>query len=202
MFDIVAIVSAAGIFGVTAIIFAECGIFLGFFLPGDSLLFTAGFLASQGVIDIVPLIIFTLAAAIIGESVGFEIGRRIGPMIFNKPRSRFFNPEHVHRAHEFFLHHGNKAIFLARFVPIIRTFVPLVAGVAGMPYRRFLIYNIVGGVAWVLSMTLLGYTLGRQLENAEQYLYPIVIGIIVLSFIPAGAEWHRARKKRAHHSGN
>ena len=194
MFDIVAIIAMGGYVGITAIVFAECGLFFGFFLPGDSLLFTAGFLASQDVLAIVPLILLTLSAAILGESVGYIFGRHVGPKIFNKEESRFFHPKHVIRANEFFVRHGNKAVFLARFLPIIRTFVPIVAGVAQMPTRSFTLYNVVGGVAWVGSMTLLGYGLGSKVENAEKYLYPIIIAIIVISFVPPLLEWYKAHK--------
>lgn len=196
MFDIVHIIQLGGIIGVTAIIFAECGLFFGFFLPGDSLLFTAGFLAAQGILDLPTLLGSLIAAAIIGEAAGFAFGWKVGPMLFNKKQSRFFNPEHVTKAHEFFVHHGNKAIFLARFLPIIRTFVPLVAGVAKMPVRSFVIYNIVGALAWAGGITLLGYFLGTSVPNAEHYLYPIIIGIIVVSFIPPVLEWRKARAKK------
>lgn len=196
MFDIVHIIQLGGIIGVTAIIFAECGLFFGFFLPGDSLLFTAGFLAAQRILDLPTLLGSLIAAAIIGEAVGFAFGWKVGPMLFNKKQSRFFNPEHVTKAHEFFVHHGNKAIFLARFLPIIRTFVPLVAGVAKMPVRSFVIYNIVGALAWAGGITLLGYFLGTSVPNAEHYLYPIIIGIIVVSFIPPVLEWRKARAKK------
>ncbi len=195
MFDLVHIVTAAGYIGITLIIFAECGLFFGFFLPGDSLLFTAGFLASQGTLSIVPLIVILIIAAILGESVGYIFGKRVGPMIWNKKHSRFFKPARVTRAHEFFTHHGNKAIFLARFMPIIRTFVPIMAGVARMPAHQFTIYNIVGGVVWITSMTLLGFTLGNQVKNADHYLYPIIIVIIIISFIPAFLEYRKAKKK-------
>ncbi len=196
MFDIVALIQSVGATGVVAIVFAECGLFFGFFLPGDSLLFTAGFLASQGFMSIIPLIIFTIIAAILGENVGYEFGRRIGPMLFNKKESRFFKPAHVVRAHEFFLKYGNKAIFLARFMPIVRTFVPIVAGVARMPFKSFMFYNVVGGVVWVGSMTLLGYTLGSQVKGADKYIEFIILGIILVSFIPAFLEWRKSRMKR------
>ena len=184
-----------GYTGIVAIVFAECGLFFGFFLPGDSLLFTAGFLASQGKLDIMLLIILAIAAAILGESVGYIFGRRVGPMLFNKKQSRFWNPAHVTRAHTFFLHHGNKAVFLARFMPIIRTFVPIIAGVARMPSHRFTIYNIIGGTAWIVSMTLFGFMLGTRVKNADHYLYPIILVIILISFLPALYEWRKAKTK-------
>ena len=194
--DLITIIGSVGYIGIAGIIFAECGLFFGFFLPGDSLLFTAGLLAAKGFFDIWLLLILTTIAAILGETVGFIFGKRIGPLLFNKMESRFFKPKHVKRAHEFFMHHGNKAIFLARFLPIVRTFVPIIAGVAKMPYKQFTIYNIIGGCVWIWSITLLGYTLGVRIPNAEKYLYPIVLVIIIISFLPAIYEWVQSRKHK------
>lgn len=196
MFDIVAIVHSAGYAGILSIIFAECGLFFGFFLPGDSLLFTAGFLASQGFLAFVPLVAFSMIASILGENVGYAFGRKVGPMLFTKAESRFFKPEHITRAHVFFVHHGNKAIFLARFIPVIRTFVPIVAGIARMPFQSFMLYNIVGGMVWIGSLMTLGYSLGSHVTNADKYITPIVLAIIVVSFVPAVLEWRKS--KRAH----
>lgn len=196
MFDIVSIIQSVGLPGIVSIVFAECGLFFGFFLPGDSLLFTAGFLASQGFFGIVPLLVFTIIAAILGENVGYAFGRKVGPMLFNKKESRFFKPAHVTRAHEFFTKHGNKALFLARFMPIVRTFVPIVAGVAKMPFRSFMFYNILGAFVWVGLMTLLGYVLGSRVDNVEKYIEPMMLVIIVVSFIPAFVEWRKSRKGR------
>lgn len=195
MFNIVEIIGATGYIGITAIIFAECGLFFGFFLPGDSLLFTAGFLASTGILRIIPLLFLTLTAAILGESVGYLFGRKVGPLIWNKKKSRFFNPEHVTRAHDFFLQHGNQAILLSRFIPIIRTFVPIIAGVAKMPVRSFALYNILGALAWAGGVTLLGFGLGSSVPDAEKYLFPIIIVIIVVSFLPAIHQWRKAKRK-------
>ena len=192
--DLISIISSAGYAGIAAIIFAESGLFFGFFLPGDSLLFTAGLLSAQGIFDLPLLLILGTIAAILGDTVGYLFGKHIGPMLFNKAESRFWKPKHVKQAHEFFAHHGNKAVFLARFLPIVRTFVPIIAGVAKMPYKQFMIYNIVGGFVWIWSITLLGYTLGSRVENAEEYLYPIILVIIVVSFIPAINEWRKSRK--------
>ena len=196
MFDIVSIIQNVGLPGIASIVFAECGLFFGFFLPGDSLLFTAGLLASQGFFGIVPLLVFTIIAAILGENVGYAFGRKVGPMLFNKKESRFFKPAHVTRAHEFFTKHGNKALFLARFMPIVRTFVPIVAGVAKMPFRSFMFYNILGAFVWVGLMTLLGYVLGSRVDNVEKYIEPMMLVIIVVSFIPAFLEWRKSRKGR------
>lgn len=192
--DLVTIISSAGYVGISAIIFAECGLFFGFFLPGDSLLFTAGLLSAQGIFDLPLLLFLSTVAAILGETVGYLFGKRIGPMLFNKAESRFWKPKHVKKAHEFFTHHGNKAIFLARFLPIVRTFVPIIAGVARMPYRQFTIYNIIGGCVWIWSITLLGYELGSRVHNAEEYLYPIILIIIFVSFLPVINEWRKSRK--------
>lgn len=194
MFNIVGIISATGYVGITSIVFAECGLFFGFFLPGDSLLFTAGFLASTGVLHIIPLLLLTLSAAIIGETVGYVFGRKVGPLIWNRKQSRFFNPAHIAKAHDFFLHHGNKAVFLARFIPIVRTFVPIVAGVAKMPAHAFTTYNILGALAWAGGITLLGYGLGSTVPKAESYLLPIILVIIVVSFIPAVLEWRKSKR--------
>ena len=196
MSDLVTLITAAGYAGLCAVVFAESGLFFGFFLPGDSLLFTVGLLASQGVFDIVLILALLSIAAVTGDSVGYAFGKRIGPKLFSRSESRFFKPSHAVRKNEFFAAHGKKSIFLARFLPIVRTFVPIVAGVAGMPYRDFLRYNVVGGVAWVFSMTLFGYVLGTQIPNAENYLYPAVVLIIAVSFLPAlfHARGHRPTK--------
>jgi membrane-associated protein len=196
MFDLLAIITTAGYFGLFAIVFAESGLFFGFFLPGDSLLFTAGFLASQGTISIGLLLPLLIIAAISGDSVGYAFGARVGPKIFTRKESRFFKPDHVTRAHEFFVKYGKKAIVLARFLPILRTFVPIIAGVAKMPYREFIMYNIIGGISWVSSMLLLGYFLGRQVPDAEKYLHPIIIVIIIVSFLPMLNEIRKVRKKK------
>ncbi len=184
MFDLVNLIETVGYLGLFAIVFAESGLFFGFFLPGDSLLFTAGFLASQGILSIWLLSPLLFGAAVLGDTVGYAFGRKVGPKIFTKPESKLFRPEHVVRAHRFFVEHGNKAIVLARFIPIIRTFVPIVAGVGNMPYRNFVTYNIVGGFVWAVGLTALGYTLGAQIPQAEQYLHWIIGAIIAVSFIP------------------
>jgi len=194
MIDLVTIIISAGYLGLIAVVFAESGLFFGFFLPGDSLLFTAGLLASQQIFDIRLLIPLLAVAAILGDNVGYMFGRSVGPKLFTKEESLFFKPAHVLRAHDFFLHHGKKAIVLARFLPILRTFVPIVAGVGAMPYKDFLRWNIIGGIAWTAGITLAGYYLGKLIPNAEQYLYPMVIAIIVLSFLPVIREWRRSSK--------
>ncbi|OGZ18131.1 MAG: hypothetical protein A2494_00440 [Candidatus Lloydbacteria bacterium RIFOXYC12_FULL_46_25] len=195
MFDLMGIIATAGYIGLFAIVFAESGLFFGFFLPGDSLLFTAGLVASQGGLNILVLVPLLFVAAVTGDNVGYAFGQRVGEKIFAKKESRFFKPAHVTRAHEFFLKYGKKAIVLARFMPIVRTFTPIVAGVAKMPYADFFLYNLIGGAAWTTSMLLFGYFLGKKMPNAEHYLYPIVIAIIIVSFLPALLEFYKARKK-------
>lgn len=196
MSDLVSFIAAAGYAGLSAVVFAESGLFFGFFLPGDSLLFAAGLLASQGVFDIAFILALLSIAAVAGDSVGYAFGGRIGPKLFSRPESRFFKPSHIVRANEFFIHHGKKSVFLARFLPIVRTFVPIVAGVAGMSYRDFLLYNVIGGISWVFSMTLFGYVLGAYVPRAEMYLYPAVALIIIVSFFPALFHAHRRSSKK------
>ena len=176
--------------------FCETGLLVGFFLPGDSLLVTAGLVASQGKLDIRILTALLMSAAVIGDSVGYGVGYFAGPRLFNKEESFFFRKDHIRRTHEFFEKYGGKTIILARFVPIIRTFAPTVAGVGRMTYRRFLAYNVVGGVLWVASMLFIGYGLGRAVPNIEKHLHLVVAAVIVISFLPLVNEWIQSRKKR------
>ncbi|MEN9649589.1 MAG: hypothetical protein RL094_556 [Candidatus Parcubacteria bacterium] len=184
MFDLVTIIKTVGYIGVFSIIFAESGLLVGFFLPGDSLLFTAGFLASQGLLNIWVLCIGTFIAAVVGDSVGYWFGKKVGPKIFTKEDSLFFHKDNLHKANEFFAIHGKKSIILARFLPVVRTFTPILAGVGTMNYRVFLAYNIIGGLLWAVGLTLLGYFLGSVVPNIDHYLIPIIVLIIILSFIP------------------
>jgi membrane-associated protein len=191
LMDVRAIIEWGGIIAITAIIFVETGLFVGFFLPGDSLLVTAGILAGAGTLDIRWLILCACAAAIIGDQTGYVIGYRAGQALI--VRYKKFET-HLERAHAFYEKYGPKTIVLARFVPIVRTFVPAVAGAARMNYRKFVTYNIAGGLFWVLSTTLLGYTLGRVIPSIDRYLH-LVIGIVVfLSILPAVIEWWKHRK--------
>lgn len=169
-FDLFELVQAAGYLGLFGIVFAETGLLLGFFLPGDSLLFTAGILAAEGYLNIYLLLVVLASAAIIGDSVGYTIGRKLGPRIFSKDESLLFNKSHLEKAQKFFDKHGPKTIIIARFVPIVRTFAPTLAGVGKMNYGVFLTYNIVGGLLWVLSITVLGYYLGLKIDNIEKYV--------------------------------
>ncbi len=183
-FDLVELIKAFGYLGLFGIVFAETGLLIGFFLPGDSLLFTAGILAAQGYLDISLLLAVLAGAAIIGDSVGYTIGKRLGPKVFSKEESLLFKKSHLVKAEKFFDKHGPKTIIIARFVPIIRTFVPTLAGVGKMSYAKFLSYNIFGGILWVVSVTLIGYYLGLKVDNVEKYIIPGVVIIILLSISP------------------
>jgi membrane-associated protein len=177
--------------GVTAIVFLETGAMI-FFLPGDSLLFMAGLFAGNGDLNIFLLQALLIPAAILGDATSYFIGSRMGPALFNKPDSKLFKPQHMKAAHDFYEKHGGQAIILARFMPIVRTFVPVVAGIGKMPYRRFAFFNIIGGISWVVSMTVAGYFLG-QIEFVKKHIELIVIGIIVISVLPAVIAWLRSR---------
>jgi membrane-associated protein len=184
-----------------AIVFAETGLLIGCFLPGDSLLITAGLLAAAGHLNIWWLNGLLIAAAIVGDSVGYAIGVRLGPRIFTRQKSLLFNPKHVERTRLFYEKYGPKTIVIARFVPIIRTFAPVLAGVGTMQYRRFLFYNVVGGIGWVVSMSWAGYFLGRTVPNISRHMHILVIVIIVLSCVPIAVEIYRERRKaKAHRS--
>ena len=190
--DVETMVSVGGLGAMTAIVFAETGLMVGFFLPGDSLLVTAGVFAAAGKLSIVWLNVLLIAAAIIGDTVGYWIGRKAGPALFNRPRSRFFNPAHLRRAHDFYEKHGGKTIILARFMPIVRTFAPVVAGMGRMEYHRFVSFNVFGGALWVLSMTLIGYYLGHfpwVKKNIEIVIVIVVFLSILPGIIAAGREW-------------
>ena len=178
------------------IIFSETGLLVGFFLPGDSLLVTAGLLASTGTLNIVHLNLLLIPAAIIGDAVGYSIGYRSGSRLLNRPNSRFFKHEHLERTQAFYVKHGGKTIVIARFVPIVRTFAPVVAGLARMPYRTFATFNIAGGSAWILSTTLLGYFLGRSIPNIEKYIHYVIAAVIFLSFVPIIIEYLKSRSRK------
>lgn len=173
------------------IIFAESGLFFGFFLPGDSLLFTAGFLASQDILNIWVLVPVFFVAAVLGDSVGYSFGRRVGRRIFNRDDSFFFHKKHIDRAEKFYEKHGKKTIIIARFVPVVRTFAPIVAGIGKMDYSTFLAYNVIGGVLWAVGLTIAGYILGAVIPNLDKYLHIVVGIIIIVSLLPA--VWHVAK---------
>ncbi|MBI4250107.1 VTT domain-containing protein [Candidatus Uhrbacteria bacterium] len=192
--DLVTVVQTIGIAGIAGVIFAETGLLVGFFLPGDSLLFTAGFLASQGLLNIVVLTLVCFVSAVLGDSVGYAIGRRLGPRIFTRENSRFFQREYIERTKIFYEKYGGKTIILARFIPIIRTFAPVLAGVGKMHYPKFLSYNLIGGFAWGACVPLAGYFLGSMIPSVDRYLFPIIGGIIVVSIVPPLYDYWRHRK--------
>lgn len=196
-----AIVRIGGLATIVAIIFAETGLLVGFLLPGDSLLFTAGLYCTSAnpgsapLLDIVWLNALAIAAAIVGDTVGYWIGAKSGPKIFTREQSLFFSKKHLLRTQAFYDRHGGKTIIIARFLPIFRTFAPVVAGVGKMNYRRFVSFNIFGGIGWVLSMTLLGYTLGRAYPPITKHIDQVIIAIIVVSLMPAFITFVLNRKK-------
>jgi membrane-associated protein len=191
-----ALITWGGYPALAAIVFLETGAMV-FFLPGDSLLVMAGLYAAKGDLSIWALNLLLIPCAVLGDATSYLIGKRSGPHIFNRPRSRFFRPEHVKAAHDFYEKHGGKAIILARFMPLVRTFVPVVAGVAKMSYRKFAMFNVVGAAAWVLSMTLLGYGLGNTIPDLEKHIEKVIVVVVLLSIAPGFVEWWRARRRRA-----
>jgi membrane-associated protein len=192
------LINTLGAVGVLAIVFAESGLFFGFFLPGDSLLFTAGFLASQGrLINIYLLIAGVFVAAVAGDSVGYAFGRKVGPKIFSRDDSRFFKKRYLEDTKKFFEKYGRKSVILARFVPIVRTYTPIFAGVGQMSYRIFFTYNVLGGFLWSVFLTGAGYFLGEFIPNADLYVLPTVLFIVFISILPPIFEFYRARRERA-----
>lgn len=197
--DLRGLVQWAGYVGLTGIIFAETGLLVGFFLPGDSLLVTAGLLASQPNfgLNVYLLGLILSIAAIVGDSVGYAIGRATGPRIFTRENSLLFNRKHLQRAHAFYERHGGKTIILARFMPIVRTFAPVVAGVAEMEYRSFLAFNVIGGLLWVWSMLFIGYFLGRWVPGIDKHIESVILVVIFLSILPGIIGWWRERRRSA-----
>lgn len=183
-FDLISLIKAAGYLGLFFIVFAESGLFIGFFLPGDSLLFTAGFLASQDYLNIWILAPLMFLGAVLGDNFGYGFGSRVGPALFNKEESLLFHKDHLVRAKNFYEKNGPMTIVLARFLPIVRTFAPILAGVGKMNYGTFFLYNIVGACLWALGMTLLGFFLGSTVPNVDKYLIPIILGIVFVSVLP------------------
>ena len=195
-FDIVEIVKTWGYIGLFFIVFAESGLFFGFFLPGDSLLFTAGFLASQGYFDITILVTIIFFFAVAGNMAGYATGKSFGPKIFSKERSRFFKPEYLERTTIFFKRYGAKAMFFSRFFPIVRTLTPLFAGAGNMQYKSFLGYTVLGAFAWGVLLPLLGFTLGKTIPDVDKYLVPIILGIVFLSLVPTALHVITERRKK------
>ncbi len=193
--DPIALVTWGGYVGLTLIVFTETGLLIGFFLPGDSLLVTAGLLAANPKLglNILVLNLLLIPAAIIGDAVGYTIGRRAGRPLFDRPDSRFFKRRNVEKAQRFFDKHGPKTIVLARFVPFVRTFAPIVAGVGRMHYPTFAAYNVLGGLLWGVGLTLVGFLLGEAFD-VDRYLLPIIAAIVVASLIPVAREALKARR--------
>lgn len=193
--DLQELIRTAGYIGLFAILFAETGLFIGFFLPGDSLLFVAGLLAYQGFFHPIALMAVIAAGAILGNIVGYAFGYRVGTKLFDRKDSLIFKKQHLITAKSFYENHGGKTILLARFVPIVRTFAPIVAGVGEMEYRSFLIYNITGAIGWTVLLVMGGYFLGSLVQDVDKYLLPIILGIIVLSFLPGVFHYLKEKKK-------
>ena len=195
--DLPALVAWAGYAGMAAIVFTETGLFVGFFLPGDSLLVTAGLLSSQGLpLNVFELGLLLTCAAILGDNTNYWVGRMTGASIFRREDSLLFKKKHVERAHEFYVKHGPKTVVLARFMPIIRTFAPLVAGVGKMNYRTFLTFSVLGGTAWIWSMLMLGYFLGAKVPGVAKHIELVIIAVIFLSILPGIISWWRQPERR------
>jgi len=195
IYDVESLVRVGGIVGLSAIVFTETGLLIGFFLPGDSLLVTAGLFAARGDLQMAPLLLALSVAAIIGDSVGYNIGARTGPKLFSRQDSLLFNRQHLITTREFYERHGPFTIVIARFVPILRTFAPVVAGIGSMEYRRFLAYNICGGIGWVSLTALGGYFLGQLIPNIHDHLHKVIAVVIVLSLLPAAFKVAREKLK-------
>lgn len=198
MIDIVPFIKAAGYLGITVVVFAESGLLIGMFLPGDSLLFTAGFLASQGYLQIIPLASLAFVAAVMGDNVGYWIGKKFGRAVFSREGSFLLDPARIDAAERFYKKHGAKTIVLARFMPIVRTLAPVFAGVGSMHWRTFALFNVVGALLWGVGLSLAGYALGATIPNADQFLLPIVGAIIIISAAPG--LWHFFRDSRNRHA--
>jgi membrane-associated protein len=191
--DVRGLVQTGGLIALAIIVFIETGLMVGFFLPGDSLLVTAGLFAAKGDLNIFTLNALLMVCAIAGDATGYLIGRKLGPALFSKEDSLLFKKKHLVATHEFYERHGGKTIILARFVPVIRTFAPVVAGMANMPYRKFAVFNIIGGVGWVFSMTMIGYLLVTLFPATEKHIELVILIVVFVSILPAVIEWLRQR---------
>jgi membrane-associated protein len=196
--DVKELVRWGGYIGLTSIIFAETGLLIGFFLPGDSLLVTAGLLSSQPQFGLNVWVLGGLltAASILGNAVGYAIGQASGPRLFTRDESLFFKPKYLRQAADFYQRHGGKTVIIARFMPIVRTFVPVVAGAAGMNYRDYTFYNVVGGLLWIWSLLLIGYFLGRYIPGIDEHIEKLIIAVVVLSLMPALIHWVKAKRRQ------
>ncbi len=196
LYDLNSIIIWGGYLIIMAFIFAETGLLLGFFLPGDSLLVTAGLFAAKGSLDIILLNLLVIPAAVIGDALNYRLGVKVSHSIFEREDSRFFKKKHVLKAKDFYERHGGKTIIIARFVPLVRTFAPMVAGIAKMEYRKFFVYNVIGAIAWIASMTLLGYFLGKSIPNIDKNIEYVIFAIIFLSFLPIIIKYVISRMKK------
>lgn len=194
MLDVIAVIKTFGYLGIFTIIFSETGLLIGLFFPGDSFLFTAGILASQGYIDIILVASIAFIAAVTGNELGYALGKKFGPMVFTKERSLFLSKEHIQRSERFFTRHGGKAVLLARFMPIIRTITPVMAGVGNMQHGTFFSYNIFGGILWAIAIPFAGFFLGNIIPNIDRYLVPIIFVIVFISILPTLIQLWREKK--------
>ena len=199
MLDVTTLIQSGGLLLIGFIVFAESGLFIGLLLPfpGDTLLFTAGFFAAEGKLPLSWLLLVVIIAAIIGDNVGYQVGKKYGPRVFKKENGIFFRQEHVTRATAFYEKHGGKTVVLARFLPFLRTLAPMMAGVGRMPQRRFVFYNVFGAILWGSGVTLLGYWLGREIPSIDKYLLPVVGVILIFSFAPG--LYHIFKDKKTRH---
>jgi membrane-associated protein len=195
LYDVRGLIEWGGTFLVCTVVFIETGMFVGFFLPGDSLLVTAGVFAGAGHLQLAWLLTLVALCAVAGDQMGYWIGRKAGEGLYKREDSLIFKKRHLEEAHQFYEHHGAKTVIIARFIPIIRTFCPPVAGAAKMTYKRYLLYDIAGGILWVWGMVLLGYTLGRTVPNVDKKIHYIIAAVIVVSFLPAAYHAWKSKSK-------
>ena len=195
VYNVPELIRLVGFYGIVAVVFAETGLLIGFFLPGDSLLITAGLFAARGDFNFVTLILALIPAAIVGNATGYFIGHRTGMALYQRPDSFLFRREHLTMTHEYYVKHGGKTIVIAQFIPILRTFAPVVAGVAAMGYRQFATYNVVGAILWVGGMTTAGYTLGKVVPNIEQRIHYVIAVVIAISLMPPAIAWLKRRRR-------
>jgi membrane-associated protein len=191
MFDVTHLIQAGGLFLIGLVIFGESGMMIGFFFPGDTLLFSAGILAATGKLGIVPALAVIAAAAILGDNTGYHIGSKLGRRLFNKPDGAVFRKEHINRAEAFYEKHGSKTMLVAHFIPVVRAFVPVTAGAAKMPYGQFVIFDAIGDIAWTLTITLLGYFVGSRIPGIEKIIDPLLVCVVIIFLTPT--VWHVLR---------
>lgn len=199
VYDVESIIKWGGLAMICGIIFAETGLMIGFFLPGDSLLVTAGVFAAAGHIDLYMMLLLVSLCAVVGDQLGYYIGQKTGPALFNREDSLLFKRSHVLRAQQFYERYGSKTILIARFVPVVRTFAPIVAGVGQMKYRSFVTYNVAGGVLWVFSMILLGFFIGNTVPDIDKHIHKVILVVVFLSILPAIIEVIRERRRGKAH---